>query len=279
MTRCVPCAGCVAVSLPVPRAGLRSLLPAAAVLLAAAAGCARPTTGFQSRVFRGSDGAAVPYVLFVPHAYTPARPVPVILFLHGGGEAGTDGQKQTQVGLGPAVRAREASFPFLVVFPQARENVPATHSSWLPGQPDGDRALAILDAVRREYTTDPERVYLTGISVGGSGTWQMAARLPERWAAIVPVCGIGPRARADALAHLPCWCFHGGDDDVVPVHFSRAMIEALKQAGGSPRYTEYPGVGHDCWDRAYASEALYQWLLRQRRNGAKGPRMNQEGSG
>lgn len=244
--------------------GLRSWYPLL-VILAAVAGCARPSTCFQSRVFRGPDGKAVRYALFVPRACTPHRPVPVILFLHGSGEAGTDGLKQTQVGLGPAVRAREASFPFLVVFPQAQENVPATHGSWLPGQPDGDRALAILDEVQREYHTDPERVYLTGISVGASGTWQMAVRFPEPWAAIVPICGIGPRTRADALKNVPCWCFHGSADDVVPVEFSRDMIAALKQAGGHPRYTEYPGVGHDCWDRAYACEELYDWLLQHRR--------------
>jgi predicted peptidase len=239
--------------------------PILAVLLACVAGCARPATGFQDRVFRGPDGRASRYALFVPHAYTPERPVPVILFLHGGGEAGTDGRKPTQVGLGPAIRVREATFPFLVVFPQARDPVPSTHGSWLPGQPDGERALAILDEVRQRYQTDPQRVYLTGISVGGSGTWQMAASHPDRWAAIVPVCGIGPRARAGALKDVPCWCFHGADDGVVPVEFSRGMVAALTEAGGSPRYTEYPGVGHDSWDRAYNTDELYDWLLQQRR--------------
>src|SRR3954470_3103841 len=108
-------------------------LVAALVCAFAAAGCSRPTTGFLTRTFSGADGQTVRYSLFVPHSYSPDTPVPVILFLHGAGEAGTDARKPTEVGIGPAVRAREPTFPFLVVFPQARDRVPATHGSWLPG--------------------------------------------------------------------------------------------------------------------------------------------------
>jgi predicted peptidase len=230
-----------------------------------AAGCARPTAGFQTRTFRGPDGQEARYTLFVPHNYTPETPVPVILFLHGGGEAGTDGRKPIEVGLGPAIRAREASFPFLVIFPQAQEFVPAMFGSWNPGRPDGDRALALLDAVQKEFRTDPRRVYLTGISVGGYGVWQLAAASLGRWAAIVPMCGRAAPTRVDALARIPCWCFHGVEDPVVPVEDSRRMVEALKKAGGTPRYTEYPGVGHNCWDQAYATDELYTWLLRQQK--------------
>jgi predicted peptidase len=189
--------------------------------------------------------------------------VPVILFLHGAGEAGTDGQKPTQVGIGPAVRTREATFPFLVVFPQASERVPASFGSWLPGQPDAERALAILDEVQRDYRADPRRVYLTGISVGGNGVWHLAAAHPERWAAIVPVCGLGPVTKAAAVKDIPCWCFHGAEDGNVSVEQSRKMVAALRQAGGSPRYTEYPDVGHNSWERAYDSDELYDWLLKQ----------------
>jgi predicted peptidase len=243
--------------------GVRTLPLAIAMALIATAGCSRPRTGFLSRAFKDAKGQTSRYALFVPHDYSPERPVPVILFLHGGGEAGTDGQKQTEVGLGPAVRARAATFPFLVVFPQAQERVPATFGTWLPGQPDGDRALAILDEVQEEYSTDRKRVYLTGISVGGFGTWQLAAAYPDRWAAIVPVCAIGPRTKVDALKRIPCWCFHDDADGNVPVDHSRDMVNLLKEAGGEPRYTEYPGVGHDCWDKAYATDELYEWLLKQ----------------
>jgi predicted peptidase len=135
--------------------------------------------------------------------------------------------------------------------------------SWNPGRPDGDRALAILDAVQKEFNTDPSRVYLTGISVGGYGVWQMAAESPERWAAIVPVCGLAARARVAALKDIPCWCFHGAEDRNVPVQNSRDMVAGLRESGGDPRYTEYPGVGHNSWEQAYATDELYEWLLRQ----------------
>ncbi len=235
-------------------------------LVFAAAGCARPATGFLTRSFRWSaDGRATRYSLFVPHGYRPDRPAPVILFLHGSGEAGTDGVKPTQVGIGPAVREREATFPFLVIFPQAREQVPASFGSWFPDQPDALRALAILDEVEREYRTDPHRVYLTGISVGGTGVWRLAAEHPDRWAAIVPVCGHCPLTLAGAVKDVPCWCFHGADDRVVRAQESRDMVEAVRKAGGSPPYTEYAGVGHDSWVKAYGSDELYEWLLRQSR--------------
>jgi predicted peptidase len=235
------------------------------VIAMAIAGCARPTTGFLDRVFIGADGKSSRYAVFVPHDYSPAKPAPVILFLHGGGEAGTDGHKQTSVGLGPAVRAREASFPFIVVFPQAQDRVPATFGTWLPGQPDGDRALAILAAVQKEFRTDSKRVYLTGISIGGFGTWRLAAAQPDLWAAIVPVCGQAPTAKADELLSVPCWCFHGADDDTLHVQISRDMVAAFKEKGGRPKYTEFPGVGHNCWDKAYGKDDLYEWLLQQSR--------------
>src|SRR5207245_2813667 len=117
------------------------------------------------------------------------------------------------------------TFPFLVIFPQARYRVPATHGSWLPGQPDGDRAMAILDSLRKEYRTDPGRVYLTGISVGATGVWSLAAAHPHRWAAIVPVCGVGPLTKVSAVKDVPCWCFHGADDGNVSVENSRKMID------------------------------------------------------
>jgi predicted peptidase len=124
--------------------------------------------------------------------------------------------------------------------------------------------MAILADVQKDYVTDPKRLYLTGVSMGGYGTWSLAAKYPERWAAIVPVCGGGDPGSAEAIKHIPCWCFHGGADRTVPPDTSRTMIAALKEAGASPRCDEYPGVGHDSWDKAYATSDLYEWLLRQR---------------
>ncbi len=226
---------------------------------------AQPTRGFQDRVSKGPDGQEVKYALFVPHGYSADKPPPVILFLHGAGETGTDGKRQTQVGLGPVVRGREKTFPFLVVFPQAQRREQNLVQTWWPGKKEGDRALAILAEVQKEYKTDPQRVYLTGISMGGFGTWALAQKYPDRWAAIAPVCGGGDPSQAGRIKDLPCWCFHGADDPVVPAQLSRSMVEALQKAGGHPKYTEYPGVQHESWKPAYATDELYDWLLKQKR--------------
>ncbi len=215
----------------------------------------RRQRGFLDRVYKGADGKEAKYVLFVPHHYRDDRPCPLILFLHGAGETGKDGQKQVTVGLGPAVRAREQTFPFLTVFPQSQR------CTWQAGTADAERALAILEEVRKQYRVDPKRIYLTGLSMGGYGTWSLAAEYPDRWAAIAPVCGGGDPKLADRIKDLPCWCFHGADDPAVPVRLSRIMMRALWEAGGYPNYTEYPGVGHNSWDKAYATDDLYAWFL------------------
>jgi predicted peptidase len=100
--------------------------------------------------------------------------------------------------------------------------------------------------------------------MGGAGTWSLAVKYPDKWAAIVPICGRGDPKQAEKIKHIPCWCFHGDADKAVKVEYSREMIKALKEAGGSPKYTEYPGVGHNSWDRAYGTRELYDWLLAQK---------------
>jgi predicted peptidase len=99
--------------------------------------------------------------------------------------------------------------------------------------------------------------------MGGFGTWSIAAKYPERWAAMVPICGGGNPSKAELIKDIPCWCFHGDKDSAVPVEKSREMIKALKAAGGNPNYTEYPGVGHNSWDKAYGTAELYEWMLKQ----------------
>jgi predicted peptidase len=232
-------------------------------------------TGFLNRVHRGADGKEAKYALFVPHEYKGERPYPLILFLHGAGEWGTDGQKQVTVGLGPAVRKREKTFPFLVIFPQSqkktwpidvndREQLRDILVTWSEQNAEGKRALAMLAEVEKEFKVDTERVYLTGLSMGGFGTWSLAASHPDRWAAIVPICGGGDPRTAGKIKQLPCWCFHGDADTAVPVDRSREMIKALWAAGAHPNYTEYPGIGHNSWDKAYDTEDLFEWLLKHR---------------
>jgi predicted peptidase len=226
------------------------------------------------------DGSIHPYAVFVPGARTPA-PRPIILFLHGSGERGSDGLLQTTVGLGPAVIRRAVDFPAIVVMPQC----PAG-SVW--AGPTAGGAIDALDATLAEFEGDPTRLYLTGISMGGYGTWELALSNPGRFAALVPICGgvkpiaavPGLAVRAVAglpgdihdnvaaeLANTPVWIFHGSADGSVPVAESRAMAAALAKAGGTGTYTEYLGVGHNSWDRAYDEPGLWVWLFAQRRAG------------
>jgi predicted peptidase len=221
-------------------------------------------TGFLDRVHKGPDGKEAKYVLFVPHDYKGDKPYPLILFLHGAGETGTDGKKQATAGLGNAIKKREKDFPFIVVFPQAQT------FGWDAGNANGERAMSILSEVEKEFKTDPKRVYLTGLSMGGGGTWSFAAKYPERWAAIAPICGFIKRQPtgedykgiAAKIKDIPCWCFHGDADQAVPVAQSRGVVKALWDAGAHPNYTEYPGVPHNSWDKAYATADLYEWLLK-----------------
>jgi predicted peptidase len=247
-----------------------SFLMAGAVSAMVVAGClslpaAEPVArGFQNRVFTDADGKAHKYVLFVPLKSEPGSKPPVMLFLHGSGERGDNGLDQLMVGLGPAIWKRKATFPFVVVIPQCQ-----TGSNWQVESPDAQRALAMLKLAQAEFGTDPDRVYLTGLSMGGSGTWSIAMKNSAPWAAIVPMCSRGDLAQAQKLAdaRLPVWNFCGDKDQPATVANSRDLQAALTKAGAGERakYTEYPGVGHNCWDNAYGTDELYTWLLAQSR--------------
>ena len=236
-------------------------------------------TGFLDRAVTVA-GHLYRYQVFVPASYTPAEQWPVVLFLHGAGERGSDGLLQTQVGLGAAIRERASRVPAIVVFPQA----PAD-SGWTGAT--AQMALAALDQTMREFRTDPARVYLTGMSMGGNGTWYLAYRNPTRFAALAPICGwvssdvwrqldpVVPRdslrdggtvyeALARRVRRVPTWIFHGEIDDVVPVEESGRAAAALTAAGAPVQYTEVPGTGHNSWDPAYRSPKFWAWLLAQR---------------
>lgn len=223
------------------------------------ASATRPASVFQRKTFKMPSGKSWNYALYVPPQYDrdPQHKWPLILFLHGSGECGTDGLKQTRVGL-PAYIARHADqFPFITVMPQA-------HTLWYRGE-DAAAAWAILEAVRTSYRVDPDRMYLTGLSMGGFATWEFAMSRPDVFAAAVPVCGRGDPTYAGNIRHLPIWAFHGRLDKNVPVSGSRKPIEALRRLGAEPKYTEFPQTSHVCWDLAYSNKALYRWLLRHRR--------------
>lgn len=214
--------------------------------------------GFLDRVIKDADGKEAKYVVFVPHDYDGKKPYPTILFLHGAGETGTDGQKQARGGLGNAIRKQEQTFGFITIFPQSQKR------TWQADSDDAQRAMKILAQVQKAYKVDPKRIYLTGLSLGGFGTWSLAVKYPTKWAAIVPICGGGDPNQAITIKRIPCWCFHGDADPTVKVDKSREMIKALKAVGGKPKYDEYPGVGHNSWDMAYGTPELYDWLLKQK---------------
>jgi predicted peptidase len=219
-------------------------------------------TGFVDKTYKDPSGTEYKYVLFVPHDYKKGTPTPTILFLHGAGETKSTkggGKMPVEVGIGPAIKKREKTFPFIVVIPRAEG------FGWGADTKNAERALAMLDEVMKEYKVDPKRQYLTGLSMGGMGTWSIAMAHPDRFAAIAPICGRGDTKSASKIKDLPCWCFHGDADTAVKVEGSRDMIDAIKKAGGNPKYTEYPGVGHNSWDKAYGTDELYTWLLEHRK--------------
>jgi len=238
---------------------LRLLTLAVALIAAPAFAQDKPRTGFVDAKFKNKDGSESPYVVFVPHSYDPEKQLPVILFLHGSGETKGGTKMPIDVGLPPAIKKMEKTFEFITIIPQSEKR------TWQATSDDGKRAVAILDEVMKKYNGDPKRVYLTGLSMGGFGTWSMAAAFPDRWAAIAPVCGGGDTSKAETIKDIPCWNFHGDADTAVKVDLSRKMIEALKAAGGKPKYTEYPGVPHNSWDKAYDTKELYTWLLEQKK--------------
>lgn len=216
------------------------------------------------------------YQVFVPAARHAGKR-PVILFLHGAGERGSDNRGQLSAGIGPYLRKRMDDFPAIVVLPQA-----STDGTW---QGDNGRgALAALDAATREFGGDPKRTYLTGLSMGGYGTWEIALAQPQRFAALAPICGalkplgdwpalrVAPVANetdpysalAARLHDVPIWIFHGVKDNVVPIADDRRTYAALKAAGAEVRYTEFPDANHNSWDPAYAMPELWEWLFAHR---------------
>ena len=194
------------------------------------------------------------YLIYLPKDYDQKESWPLMLFLHGAGERGDNLDRVRQHGPPKLIDAGK-QFPFIVVSPQCPNG-----QSWEPF-----KLTALLDEIAEKYKVDQDRIYLTGLSMGGFGTWALAAHTPNRFAAIVPICGGGDPSWARRIAHIPAWVFHGGKDPTVPIENSKKMVEALKKAGGDPKFTIYPDAGHDSWTQAYNTPELYEWLLQQKR--------------
>ncbi len=216
-------------------------------------------TGFVNRVFKDADGDHK-YVVFVPQTPATGKNWPVILFLHGAGECGKDGSLQTTVGLGPYVTKQADTFPFLVVFPQCEDTRGRILTRWRPDQPDGARALKILEAVEKDYKVDPRHRSLVGWSMGGYGALALGSANPNHWSSIVSLSGGGDADEAAKLKDKPVWVFHGARDTVVKVEESRKLVAALKAAGGKPLYTEVEDLDHESYKAAFDRPEFYHWL-------------------
>lgn len=213
------------------------------------------------------DGEEQAGMVYVPVDYTPAKVYPLIVFLHGLGESGSDGIAQTTAGIGNAIRKNPERFPCIVYMPQTPEGKYWNTLESREKVPDSfDHITDGIERVLKNCSIDENRISLTGLSMGGYGTFAYGGTYPERFSAFIPICGGGDLSVALGLAQRPMWVFHGEDDDVIPVKKSKEMVEATRELGGSVKFTIYPGVGHNSWDKAYSvDEQAIEWLLEQHR--------------
>jgi predicted peptidase len=233
-------------------------------------------TQLEAHVFTDRDtGLALPYRLFVPAVCTQDQPCGLLLFLHGAGERGDDNEAQLKNDALGLIRPEvQTPNPTIVVYPQCPSDRQWVDAPWAAGAYDLAQtpisgpmaaALKLLAALQAKYPVDARRLLVTGLSMGGYGTWDTLARKPTMFAGALVLCGGGDPAQAPALRDVPVWAFHGDQDQAVPVRGSRLMIKALRAAGGNPRYTELAGRGHDVWTSAYREVEPMLWLLAQRR--------------
>ncbi|HEX5105856.1 MAG TPA: prolyl oligopeptidase family serine peptidase [Pirellulaceae bacterium] len=228
---------------------------------------------FEARTF-DDRGFTLPYRLLKPQDLGARQKYPLVLFLHGAGERGNDNVKQLVHGMNDfASDEIMAKHPAFVVAPQCPEDRKWVEVDWtldahtLPESPSVslEATIRLIESLQKEFTIDASRIYITGLSMGGYGTWDALARWPELFAAAAPICGGGDPAVAARFKDVPIWVFQGDEDTAVKPKRSREMVEALKAAGGQPKYTEYPGVAHDSWTQTYADPTLHEWLFSQRK--------------
>ncbi len=218
---------------------------------------------FSAKVTKSYQGQ---YLLYLPEEYgRDNKSWPLILFLHGSGERIGGGKihpNLSQVGL-PKTLQKGGNFPFIVLTPQC----PA--GKWWSDPDISQMVIAMLDEVCKKYNVDERRIYLTGLSMGGFGTWSLAQQNPDRFAALVPVCGGGNMLLNDRLKKVPVWIFHGAKDKNVPIENAYKMGGSLKQMGGNVQLQVFPNQGHFIWDAVYTNPKLYEWLMQQQRPAAR----------
>lgn len=206
------------------------------------------------KTFEGED-FVLNYLLYLPDNYNNTEKFPLVLFLHGSGERGDDIEKVKTHGP-PKLISQGKKFSFILVSPQCPEN-----KRW-----DPEQLSMLLDEIEKNYKIDKNRIYITGLSMGGYGAWKIAQTFPDRFAAIIPVCGGGDFLNACVIKHLPIWVFHGSLDKVVSIQESERMVNTLKRCDGNVKFTVYPEAKHDSWTETYNNPAVYEWMLNQKKN-------------
>lgn len=234
-------------------------------------------TAFQFKSFE-ENGHFLPYRLYAPPHPVKGKQYPLVVFFHGAGERGNDNRYQF-------FRFNPVAFwetnPCYVLAPQCPSRLASgsdsgavwvltpfgapSHSMRKEPQWPLQLAMEVLDKTVAENSIDKDRIYVTGLSMGGFATWEIIQREPQKFAAAIPVCGGGDPAYADRLNKMPLWVFHGSADSTVLPQRSRDMVAAIKKAGGNVIYTEYPGVGHGSWSKVYPDQAIWDWLFEQRK--------------
>jgi predicted peptidase len=245
------------------------------IFLLLAAGVAKtqskksPDEGFLARSYRSSTGETMQYRLFVPPNYDRAKKYPIVLWLHDAAGRGSDNLKQISGSNLPGshiwtTAENQGKYHAFVVAPQVNitKGWARPHANTPPVSIR--LALEILDAVEKEYSIDPERVYVAGQSMGGEGVWSTLAMAQNKFAAAIALCGFGDASMIPRAAKVPVWIFQGQADPVVNAESARLWVASLKQAGGTPKYTEYPGIGHAVWNVAFSEPELLPWLFSQR---------------
>jgi len=227
---------------------------------------------FEAREYSSEDGDILPYRMLLPDDFEEDKVYPLVLFLHGLGERGDDNKAQLTWGVEAFAKEDfRKEYPALVIAPQAPDDDFWANLDW---RNEGSRlmenptkplqmAYDLVQELLNEYPVDEKRLYITGLSMGGFGTWDLITRYPDTFAAAMPVCGGGDPSKAHLIKDLPIWTFHGAQDNVVPVELSRDMVQAIRDAGGTPGYTEYPHVDHFSWIPAYEDRFALEWLFEQ----------------